>query len=54
MDIYKAHWIELEKVNKRYELSISAANMGVGDLSIDFNVVYLSTIWKAQIGYLEE
>lgn len=54
MDIHKAHWIELEKVHKRYELSISAANMGVGDLSIDSNVVYLSTIWKAQIGYLEE
>jgi PAS domain S-box-containing protein len=53
MGIYKAHATVLERELRRYELSISAANIGVWDLSIDSNVVYLSNIWKAQIGYLE-
>ncbi len=53
MGIYKAHATVLEREIRRYELSISAANIGVWDLSIDSNVVYLSNIWKAQIGYLE-
>jgi PAS domain S-box-containing protein len=53
MDIYKAHATDLERELRRYELSISAANIGVWDLSINSNVVYFSNIWKAQIGYLE-
>jgi PAS domain S-box-containing protein len=39
---------------KRYDLAISAANMGVWDWFLDTEVVYFSKIWKAQIGYRDD
>ena len=52
MDNINSNKLTLE--HQRFELAISAANMGVWDWFIDSDVVYYSKIWKAQIGYNEE
>jgi PAS domain S-box-containing protein len=48
-------YLEKQKVeNRRSDLAISAAGIGVWDWFVGSEVVYFSQIWKAQIGYLEE
>ncbi|WP_027418206.1 histidine kinase dimerization/phosphoacceptor domain -containing protein [Crocinitomix catalasitica] len=37
--------------NKRFELAINAANIGIWDWHVQTGEVYFSKIWKAQIGY---
>ncbi len=38
---------------ERYQLAVSAANIGIWDWEIPTNTLYYSEIWKSQIGYLD-
>lgn len=44
----------LKEGYERYELAISAANIGVWDWVTSTDIVYYSKIWKAQVGYQED
>lgn len=44
----------LKESHERYELAVSAANIGIYDWIIPTDTVYFSKIWKSQIGYQED
>lgn len=54
MELDNLHTDDLQTEHRRFELAISAADIGVWDWFIGSEVVYFSKIWKAQIGYLDE